>query len=58
MQYSRFLAFNVVGGLLWVLVATLAGYFLGQVPIIRQNFEKALLGVIFRQHLASDFAVL
>jgi membrane-associated protein len=47
MQYTRFLAFNVVGGLLWVLVATLAGYFLGQIPIIRQNFEKAVLGVIF-----------
>ncbi len=39
MHYSRFLAFNVVGGVLWVLVATLAGYFLGQIPVIRQNFE-------------------
>jgi len=47
MHYPRFLAFNVIGGLLWVLIATLAGYYLGQIPLIRQNFEKALLGVIF-----------
>jgi membrane-associated protein len=47
MNYPRFLSFNVVGGVLWVLVATLAGFYLGQIPIIRQNFEKALLGVIF-----------
>lgn len=47
MNYPRFAMFNVVGGLLWVLVATLAGYFLGQIPVIRQNFEKALLVVIF-----------
>lgn len=47
MHYPRFLGFNVIGGLLWVLVATLAGYYLGQIPVIRQNFEKALLGVIF-----------
>lgn len=47
MYYPRFLSFNVIGGILWVLVATLAGYYLGQIPVIRQNFEKALLGVIF-----------
>jgi len=47
MHYPRFLAFNVIGGLLWVLIATLAGYYLGKIPLIRQNFEKALLGVIF-----------
>lgn len=47
MKYTRFAMFNVIGGLLWVLIATLAGYFLGQIPVIRQNFEKALLVVIF-----------
>jgi membrane-associated protein len=46
MQYSRFLMFNVIGGLLWVLVATLAGYYLGQIPVIRQNFEKAVIGIV------------
>jgi membrane-associated protein len=47
MRYSRFVSFNVVGGLGWVLSMTLAGYTLGGVPIIRRNFEKVVLGIVF-----------
>jgi membrane-associated protein len=46
MRYSRFLSFNVVGGIGWVLSMTLAGYFLGEVPIIRRNFEKVVIGIV------------
>jgi membrane-associated protein len=45
MKYTRFLAFNIVGGLGWVLSATLAGYYLGGVPIVRHNFEKVAIGI-------------
>jgi membrane-associated protein len=37
----------VVGALLWVIGLTLAGYFLGSIPFIRDNFEKVVLGIIF-----------
>ena len=47
MQYSRFLSFNVIGGLGWVLSMTLAGYYLGSVPVIRANFEKVVIGIVF-----------
>ena len=47
MQYARFVSFNVIGGLGWVLSMTLAGYFLGAIPIIRSNFEKVVLGIVF-----------
>jgi membrane-associated protein len=47
MQYSRFVSFNVIGGLGWVLSMTLAGYYLGSIPIIRGNFEKVVLGIVF-----------
>jgi len=47
MQYTRFLSFNVIGGLGWVLSMTLAGYFLGAIPVIRGNFEKVVLGIVF-----------
>ena len=47
MQYRRFLSFNVIGGLGWVLSMTLAGYFLGAIPVIRGNFEKVVLGIVF-----------
>jgi membrane-associated protein len=47
MRYTRFVSFNVFGGLGWVLSMTLAGYTLGGVPIIRRNFEKVVLGIVF-----------
>src|SRR5580698_7766925 len=46
MCYSRFLSFNVVGGIGWVLSMTLAGYEFGGVPIVRQNFEKVVIGIV------------
>src|SRR5580693_3759458 len=45
MKYSRFLSFNIFGGLGWVLAATLAGYYLGGVQIVRHNFEKVVIGI-------------
>jgi membrane-associated protein len=47
MQYTRFVSFNVIGGVGWVLSMTLAGYYLGSIPIIRANFEKVVLGIVF-----------
>src|ERR1700689_4189166 len=47
MPYARFVSFNVFGGLGWVLSMTLAGYYLGGVPLIRKNFEKVVLLIVF-----------
>jgi len=46
MSYARFVSFNVFGGLGWVLSMTLAGYFLGEVPVIRRHFEKVVIGIV------------
>lgn len=46
MSYSRFVMFNVVGGIGWVMSMTLAGYYLGQVAIIRDNFEITVLTIV------------
>ena len=46
MRYSRFLSFNVFGGVGWVLSMTLAGFMLGNVPAVRHNFEKVVLGIV------------
>ena len=45
MKYSRFLSFNIFGGIGWVLSATLAGYYLGGVQVVRHNFEKVVIGI-------------
>jgi membrane-associated protein len=47
MDYGRFLAFNVFGGIGWVLSMTFAGYFLGQVAFVQRHFEAVILGIIF-----------
>lgn len=46
MRYLRFLAFNVWGGLGWVLSMTLAGYFLGGVTVVRKHFEVVVIGIV------------
>ncbi|MCI5073116.1 VTT domain-containing protein [bacterium] len=47
MDYKKFVSFNIVGGIAWISSMTLAGYFLGNIPIIQENFEKAVLLIIF-----------
>jgi membrane-associated protein len=47
MRYVRFVSFNIFGGMGWVLSMTLAGYNLGGVALIRRNFEKVVLGIVF-----------
>lgn len=46
MEYGTFVRFNVVGGFLWGVGVTLLGYFLGNVPLIADNIELALLMVV------------
>ncbi|HUJ86970.1 MAG TPA: DedA family protein [Burkholderiales bacterium] len=46
MAYLRFLAFSIGGALLWVVSLTAAGYFFGNLPLVKDNLTLALLGVI------------
>ena len=43
MKYRTFVIYNVVGGALWAVGVTLLGYFLGQVDVIEENLELAIL---------------
>lgn len=47
MHYKTFLFYNVFGGFIWVTSLTFAGYLFGGFPIIKNNFEYAVLGIIF-----------
>ena len=46
MDYPRFLSFNVFGGIGWVISMTMAGYFLGEVELVRRHFEKVIIGIV------------
>jgi membrane-associated protein len=46
MKYSTFLTYSIFGSALWVGLLTMMGYYLGNVPWVKNNFEKAILLVI------------
>lgn len=46
MPYARFQTVNVLGGLAWVLLFTWAGFFIGNVPFIKDNFGLVAIGII------------
>jgi membrane-associated protein len=47
MPYRIFGKYNLVGGILWVSLFMLAGYFFGQLPFFKHNFSLVILAVIF-----------
>lgn len=46
MQYRTFATFNVVGAIAWVVICAGAGYFFGNIPVVKKNFELVVLGII------------
>ena len=47
MTYRRFLAYNVIGGLMWVTACLGAGYFFGNLQVVRDHFSLVILVIIF-----------
>jgi membrane-associated protein len=58
MEYSTFVRWNVIGGTLWAFGVTLLGYFLGQVNLIADHIELAILAVVAVSLLPVAFEVL
>ena len=46
MPYLRFQVSNIAGGLAWVLIFIWAGYFFGNIPLIKNNFGLVTIGII------------
>ena len=46
MPYKKFISFNVIGGILWVFLFLFLGFFFGNIPLIKKNFEIAILVII------------
>ena len=46
MHYRTFISFNAMGGILWVLGVSGLGYFFGNMPIVKNNFELVVIAII------------
>lgn len=46
MNYPSFLLYNVTGGLLWVSIFTIGGFYFGNIPVVKQNFSLVVFGII------------
>ena len=46
MSYARFIVYNVVGAVLWVVLFTVGGYFFGNLPMVQRNFKLVILAII------------
>ena len=46
MDYTRFLTFNVIGGILWVAIFIFAGYLFGNIPFVQNNFEWVAIAIV------------
>lgn len=46
MTYKRFMAFNLIGGALWVMSFAYAGFEFGQQEFVRKNFTLLMMGII------------
>ncbi len=46
MTYTRFALYNVTGALLWVVSLGYAGYFFGNIPVIKNNLTLVIIGII------------
>lgn len=46
MNYSRFMIYNVSAGIGWVVICSLAGFFFGNLPIVKENFTAVIFAII------------
>lgn len=47
MKYGKFMTYNVLGAGLWATICVFAGYFFGNLPIVKKNFSLVILAIIF-----------
>ncbi len=55
MTYRRFIAYNILGGFIWIYFFTYAGYLFGNQPFVQKNFKLVILAIIILSVLPMVF---
>ncbi len=55
MNYAKFLFYNVVGGVIWIVGFLFAGYFFGNIPAVKNNFGLVIIAIIILSVLPGVF---
>jgi membrane-associated protein len=53
MRYSRFILYNVAGGISWIVLLVGGGYFFGNLPIVKNNFTFVIFAIVVLSVLPS-----
>lgn len=46
MDYSKFISYNIIGGIIWVVLFTMLGFFFGNLAFIKESFHYAVFAII------------
>ena len=55
MTYAKFLVYNVVGGIIWIVLFVAAGYWFGNIPVVKRNFTLVIFVIIILSVLPAVF---
>ncbi len=58
MHYKQFITYNSMGGLLWVLLVSLLGFFFGNIPFVANNFSVVIIAIILISILPAAIGII
>jgi membrane-associated protein len=58
MHFARFTVFNAIGAVLWVSIFSLLGYYFGAIPLVQDNFEFVIVGIVVISFLPTALGII
>jgi membrane-associated protein len=47
MTYFKFISYNIIGGIAWILLFVYSGFYFGNLPFVKNNFSYVIVAIIF-----------
>lgn len=58
MSYLKFITYNIIGGVVWIMSFVLLGYFFGNIPVVKRNFTLVIFAIIILSVMPSVIEVI